>query len=126
MADCIAYMDGVRMALVNGVGMGSMCRGDIIYVGRSWSRGYSFFFFSSRRRHTRFDCDWSSDVCSSDLGTGSRQSAAARSDTDPERSGEQREGGEIDTDAGQRENDGQSDQGSLDQLAEEQDRKSVV
>src|SRR2546430_11734625 len=28
---------------------------------------YSFFFFSSRRRHTRFDCDWSSDVCSSDL-----------------------------------------------------------
>src|SRR2546430_14109859 len=36
------------------------------------------FFFSSRRRHTRFDCDWSSDVCSSDLlenvlevGTGS-------------------------------------------------------
>src|SRR2546427_13104398 len=28
------------------------------------------FFFSSRRRHTRFDCDWSSDVCSSDLGPG--------------------------------------------------------
>src|SRR2546430_12125172 len=29
---------------------------------------FSFlFFFSSRRRHTRFDCDWSSDVCSSDL-----------------------------------------------------------
>src|SRR3989475_6392365 len=26
-----------------------------------------WFFFSSRRRHTRFDCDWSSDVCSSDL-----------------------------------------------------------
>src|SRR2546430_16978588 len=28
----------------------------------------AWFFFSSRRRHTRFDCDWSSDVCSSDLG----------------------------------------------------------
>src|SRR5260370_32704534 len=28
-----------------------------------------FFFFSSRRRHTRFKCDWSSDVCSSDLPT---------------------------------------------------------
>src|SRR5256886_7051386 len=28
------------------------------------------FFFSSRRRHTRFDCDWSSDVCSSDLMLG--------------------------------------------------------
>src|SRR2546430_12317925 len=30
-------------------------------------RYFFFFFFSSRRRHTRFDCDWSSDVCSSDL-----------------------------------------------------------
>src|SRR2546428_10657249 len=29
---------------------------------------FLFFFFSSRRRHTRFDCDWSSDVFSSDLG----------------------------------------------------------
>src|SRR5690349_10427371 len=28
-----------------------------------------FFFFSSRRRHTRSLRDWSSDVCSSDLGT---------------------------------------------------------
>src|SRR2546430_7271364 len=28
---------------------------------------FGSFFFSSRRRHTRFDCDWSSDVCSSDL-----------------------------------------------------------
>src|SRR2546430_5717156 len=35
----------------------------------------SVFFFSSRRRHTRFDCDWSSDVCSSDLSSlpGSRR-----------------------------------------------------
>src|SRR5690606_41192252 len=29
----------------------------------------SLFFFSSRRRHTRFSRDWSSDVCSSDLVT---------------------------------------------------------
>src|SRR2546421_5180066 len=29
--------------------------------------GFCFFFFSSRRRHTRSDRDWSSDVCSSDL-----------------------------------------------------------
>src|SRR5688572_32058054 len=36
-----------------------------------------FFFFSSRRRHTRFDCDWSSDVCSSDLDFG-RQHASPR------------------------------------------------
>src|SRR5690606_40083955 len=29
--------------------------------------GFVLFFFSSRRRHTRFSRDWSSDVCSSDL-----------------------------------------------------------
>src|SRR2546426_12536076 len=29
---------------------------------------FLFFFFSSRRRHTRLQGDWSSDVCSSDLG----------------------------------------------------------
>src|SRR5205807_6520068 len=28
---------------------------------------FVFFFFSSRRRHTRLQGDWSSDVCSSDL-----------------------------------------------------------
>src|SRR3989475_12113265 len=33
---------------------------------------FGVFFFSSRRRHTRFDCDWSSDVCSSDLGSTAR------------------------------------------------------
>src|SRR2546429_2740624 len=33
-----------------------------------WS--YVFFFFSSRRRHTRCSRDWSSDVCSSDLYLG--------------------------------------------------------
>src|SRR2546430_1666252 len=36
-----------------------------------------FFFFSSRRRHTRFDCDWSSDVCSSDLGEKKLQGTIA-------------------------------------------------
>src|SRR6266478_8949977 len=36
-----------------------------------WSHGINLsFFFSSRGRHTRFDCDWSSDVCSSDLAEG--------------------------------------------------------
>src|SRR2546430_3232392 len=34
---------------------------------RSFVFSVVVFFFSSRRRHTRFDCDWSSDVCSSDL-----------------------------------------------------------
>src|SRR5438034_5243956 len=37
-----------------------------------------FFFFSSRRRHTRSLCDWSSDVCSSDLFTTSASQISAR------------------------------------------------
>src|SRR5579859_4554426 len=36
---------------------------------RAWHR-FVVFFCSSRRRHTIFDCDWSSDVCSSDLLDG--------------------------------------------------------
>src|SRR5439155_9111344 len=31
---------------------------------------FCHFFFSSRRRHTRWPRDWSSDVCSSDLSAG--------------------------------------------------------
>src|SRR6476661_10237484 len=38
-----------------------------LYVFGSILYNIIFFFFSSRRRHTRFKCDWSSDVCSSDL-----------------------------------------------------------
>src|SRR5207253_7066567 len=41
---------------------------DVInHIGNHHSR-FSLFFFSSRRRHTRWPRDWSSDVCSSDLG----------------------------------------------------------
>src|SRR6516164_7531200 len=36
------------------------------------------FFFSSRRRQTRWNCDWSSDVCSSDLLSTSRQALVSR------------------------------------------------
>src|SRR5690242_20919861 len=35
--------------------------------GRDIGKKRKIFFFSSRRRHTRLTCDWSSDVCSSDL-----------------------------------------------------------
>src|SRR3712207_8103695 len=38
----------------------------LIYTGENYV--FVFFFFSSRRRHTRYWRDWSSDVCSSDLG----------------------------------------------------------
>src|SRR5215213_11029802 len=37
-----------------------------------------FFFFSSRRRHTRLVSDWSSDVCSSDLGVSTQPEGAGR------------------------------------------------
>src|SRR5260370_24103202 len=36
---------------------------------------FLIFFFSSRRRHTRFKCDWSSDVCSSDLPNASSRAS---------------------------------------------------
>src|SRR5215204_7820325 len=39
---------------------------------------FFFFFFSSRRRHTRSLCDWSSDVCSSDLPARLRRPAGRR------------------------------------------------
>src|SRR3712207_9098788 len=39
-----------------------MCR------GRGLESRDKFFFFSSRRRHTKYWRDWNSDVCSSDLG----------------------------------------------------------
>src|SRR6266702_7622879 len=39
------------------------------------------FFFSSRRRHTRWPRDWSSDVCSSDLGFTAGRAASSRGHT---------------------------------------------
>src|SRR2546430_11000876 len=41
--------------------------GVIVGLRAGVASSVSFFFLSSRRRHTIFDCDWSSDVCSSDL-----------------------------------------------------------
>src|SRR5256886_8968319 len=50
------------------IGVGCMVVGPVVQLSSLSCIGYLFFFFfSSRRRHTRFDCDWSSDVCSSDL-----------------------------------------------------------
>src|SRR3712207_6626126 len=45
------------------------CRGKVVVHADSYVFRY-FFFFSSRRRHTRYWRDWSSDVCSSDLSEG--------------------------------------------------------
>src|SRR5690242_14323388 len=41
------------------------------------------FFFSSRRRHTRLTCDWSSDVCSSDLESLRKYLTTKPTDNDP-------------------------------------------
>src|SRR5947207_4369843 len=49
-----------------------------------------FFFFSSRRRHTRSLCDWSSDVCSSDLDSRFRPPADDRGRAARESGGGQR------------------------------------
>src|SRR2546430_2402925 len=51
-----------------------------IYISQfMYSYSSVLFFFSSRRRHTRFDCDWSSDVCSSDLRCGETVAVTGRS-----------------------------------------------
>src|SRR5439155_15472472 len=54
-----------------------------------------FFFFSSRRRHTRWPRDWSSDVCSSDLfleGRHARIQDYGRTDNAPNRTARGRRG----------------------------------
>src|SRR2546430_7374272 len=51
----LAERAGMRVAILTGREKGKERREIITQL-----------FFSSRRRHTRFDCDWSSDVCSSD------------------------------------------------------------
>src|SRR5713226_10091963 len=65
-----------------------------------------FFFFSSRRRHTRWTGDWSSDVCSSDLASRERSGSGSRSNplrtrsssrrATPSRSEERRVGKSVD------------------------------
>src|SRR5690242_445215 len=44
-------------------------------------RAVSELFFSSRRRHTRLTCDWSSDVCSSDLSLAATAGADKSADS---------------------------------------------
>src|SRR4051794_41966129 len=45
---------------------------------------FCFFFFSSRRRHTRWTGDWSSDVCSSDLDAALLRMVATLLELEPE------------------------------------------
>src|SRR5882757_11113775 len=50
--------------------------GGVLVSGIGLSPALMVFFFSSRRRHTRYWRDWSSDVCSSDLALIAAQVAA--------------------------------------------------
>src|SRR6267143_7107542 len=50
----------------------------MLYSGLRWLSRLFCFFFSSRRRHTRWNCDWSSDVCSSDLERWPWRAATSR------------------------------------------------
>src|SRR5688572_31975157 len=60
--------DAGRLQAVGAAGPLPNAPVDALIAAAGQSILFSFiFFFSSRRRHTRFDCDWSSDVCSSDL-----------------------------------------------------------
>src|SRR4051812_49735492 len=67
------------------------------------------FFFSSRRRHTRLTCDWSSDVCSSDLR--GRQHAELPAEGEAQRETERRQ----DDAEAQRERHGQQSRGDRSQ-----------
>src|SRR5688572_5076584 len=51
---------------------------NVVAGGAGSAVAETLFFFSSRRRHTSFDCDWSSDVCSSDLLGGKAQFGGQR------------------------------------------------
>src|ERR1039457_7442452 len=56
-----------------------VCRVSLTCVSVVFSKSlWCFFFFSSRRRHTRLQGDWSSDVCSSDLDVFSEPEEALR------------------------------------------------
>src|SRR3712207_7288876 len=57
-----------------------------------------FFFFSSRRRHTRYWRDWSSDVCSSDLGLAGERKSRHRGQAEQQQAHRQqrrRDGGSV-------------------------------
>src|SRR5690625_3898385 len=72
------------------------------------------FFFSSRRRHTRWPRDWSSDVCSSDLdgnGPGVGEDPGSGTGRDGDGPGAGTEGGDFATDDGRQGGDFAADDG---------------
>src|SRR5215203_6925473 len=74
-------MSGKLVATILALVMGALSLTGCGFLGQNKAlilANIGFFFFSSRRRHTRYWRDWSSDVCSSDL-LASRPSAMPRS-----------------------------------------------
>src|SRR5207247_8237913 len=107
-------------------------------MSRSWELSgllfFGFFFFSSRRQHTRSTRDWSSDECSSDLGRadgrGGLRGGRGRGDRHRSLQGAARDqgrrSGEEDVGEGEK---GRGRAGRRDVLTSRgrsQDRKSVV
>src|SRR3712207_9005212 len=82
----------------------------------------SFFFFSSRRRHTRYWRDWSSDVCSSDLGPGGGGVRGGAEDADAARRRFDAVGFEDFPDGGWCEFDGQGGEFAVDAARSEERR----
>src|SRR5256885_6567988 len=60
-----AFGDNILISAGGGTANTAITSGDLVYSVKVLARS-SLFFFSSRRRHTRLQGDWSSDVCSSD------------------------------------------------------------
>src|SRR5256885_4242477 len=69
---------GSCLGVVGPTGSGKTTLSSLILRFFDPTQGKITLFFSSRRRHTRLQGDWSSDVCSSDLGRGTREERGPR------------------------------------------------
>src|SRR5689334_5297905 len=79
-ARCVTLTGLIAPATNYGVTVQTACasKRDLAAVTTGHATTVAAFFFSSRRRHTRWNCDWSSDVCSSDLTARSSRSPSER------------------------------------------------
>src|SRR5947207_5615341 len=84
---CLLLVDSASVSRVVEI---SCSRGNFYHSATICESNLFYFFFSSRRRHTRSLCDWSSDVCSSDLRRVGR-SGDSRRKTEPQQNRDQYE-----------------------------------
>src|SRR6266571_2463836 len=76
------YWHGIRATGVDRVAAAAGVRSEERRVGKE-CRYRGSAYLSSRRRHTRLTCDWSSDVCSSDLSSVSHTSCSTGTGSGP-------------------------------------------